>query len=202
MTDPVASQPLGTLLGAIAAKIPAPGGGAATGVVGATAAALAGMVVSFSVGRKAFAEHAAFLEDAAARLARARAVFLMLADEDAAAFGELNRLMRLPEGDPEREAGWAAAVDAAMAPPRATLAAACDLLRICEALCGRSNRQLRSDLALAAIQAEATARGAAVNVAINLPLLPPERRSVLEAETGAMVAEARARTERVERACA
>lgn len=199
--EPIAPMPFQTLLASLAAKSPAPGGGAAAGVVGATAAALAGMVVSYSVGRKSLAEHQEFLENARSRLERARSMFLILADEDAAAYGRLNALMKLPEGHPDRVAGWAKAVDNAIAPPRATLAASNDLLRLCEDLVGKTNPYLNSDLAVAAVQGEAAARSAAWNVKINVPSLPEDqRRGVLE-ETEAAIADARARAARIEAGC-
>lgn len=202
MTDPIARMPFQTLLESLASKSPAPGGGAAAGIVGATSAALAGMVVAYSIGRKSLSEHQAFLEDAAARLRRARELFLLLADEDAAAYAHLNSLMKLPEDHPDRVAGWVDAVNGAIAPPRTTLAAANDLLRLCEDLLGKTNPYLNSDLAVAAVQAEAAARSAAWNVRINAPSLGDnERRRVLD-ETDAAVGDARARASRVEAACA
>lgn len=188
-------------LDALSAKVPAPGGGAAAGLAGATAAATAGMVVAYSAGRKSLADHQAFLEDAGVRIARARAMFLTLAEEDAGAYTVLNGLMRLPEDHPERVAGWASAVAGAIAPPRAMLATASELLRICEELCGRINPHLRSDLGVAVVLAEAAARSAAWNIAVNLPLLPPDQRGSVRAEAERQVADARHRAARVEGHC-
>jgi glutamate formiminotransferase/formiminotetrahydrofolate cyclodeaminase len=197
----LAGAGLGEFLASLASKTPAPGGGAAAGVVGATGAALAGMVVAYSVGRRSLAEHRAFLEDAAGRLERACALFVALADEDAEAYERLNALMRLPEDHPDRASGWDGAVRAALAPPRATLAAACDLLRLLERLAGCTNEHLRSDLAIAAIDAEAAARAAAWNVRVNAPLLPDAERAELLAEADRQVRDARDRAARVESGC-
>jgi len=201
-TNPIGAMALNTLLASLASKSPAPGGGAAAGVVGATGSALAGMVVAYSVGRKSLAEHQTILEDTRARLERARSMFLALADEDAEAYGRLNTLMRLPEDHPDRIAGWAAAVTGAIAPPRATLAAANDLLRLCEDLVGRINPHLKSDLAVGAVLAEAAARSAAWNVKINVPSLPDAQRASVLSETDAIVGDARERAARIESGCA
>ena len=201
MQDSIASVPFQTLLDQLAGKSPAPGGGAAAGMVGATAAALGGMVVAYSLGRKSLAEHEGFLEEAAARLARARELFLVLADEDARAYTALNALMRLPEDAAERVSGWETAVAGALAPPRAMLAGATDLLRLLEGLPGRINPHLGSDLAVAAIDAEACARGAAWNVSVNLPLLPEPERRPIRSETERLVADARERASRIETGC-
>lgn len=201
MENPLGAMRLDDLLGALASKTPAPGGGAGAGVIGATAAALGGMVVAYSRGRKSLAEHHAFLEDAADRLTRAAGLFVALAEADASAYTELNRLMKLPEADADRQAGWEAAVQGAIAPPRAMLATACDLLRLLEELPGRINEHLKSDLGVAAVAAEAAARAAAWNVRVNAPLLDERTRAELLAETGARAADASARAARIEAGC-
>lgn len=197
----LADQRLRDLLDALASKVPAPGGGAAAGLVGATAAATAGMVVAYSLGRKSLAEHQAFLGDASAQLTRARALFLDLADEDAAAYSVLNTLMKLPEDHPDRRAGWDNAVAGAVAPPRAMLAAGAEVLRVCESLCGRTNPHLRSDLGVAAVLAEGAARAAAWNIGANLPLLGMDHRGSVHAEAERLVGEARARAAKIEAWC-
>ncbi len=200
-TGSLGEQRIDDFLDALSSKVPAPGGGAAAGLTGATAAATAGMVVAYSSGRRSLADHQPFLEDAGERIARARAMFLMLADEDAAAYTVLNGLMKLPEDHPDRKAGWAAAVSGAIAPPRAMLATASELLRICESLCGRINPHLRSDLGVAGVLAEAAARAAAWNIAVNLPLLPADQRGSVRAEAERQTSDARHRAARVEGHC-
>src|ERR1044071_2665053 len=98
----LAATPFAELLSRIAAKTPPPGGGAVACATGALAAALAGMVVSYSLGKKSLAAHQDELERAAHALENARAVFLELAEEDAGAYGLVNELMKLPETDPRR----------------------------------------------------------------------------------------------------
>jgi formiminotetrahydrofolate cyclodeaminase len=202
MDDLLGAMPLNDLLSALAAKSPAPGGGAAAGVIGATAAALGGMVVAYSQNRRSLAEHHAFLDDANERLERARALFVALADADAAGYTQLNRLMKLPEDDAERRAGWDAAVNGAIAPPRATLAAACDLLRLLEELPGRINPHLKSDLGVAAVAGQAAARAASWNVRVNAPLLDDQTRASVLDEATRLVADASARAARIEAGCA
>lgn len=189
-------------LGALGARTPAPGGGAAASLAGALGAALGRMVVEYSVGRRSLEAHRADLERALAALTRARGVLMELAEEDAAAYERLSELMRLPEGEPRRRAEWAAAVALAVQVPRSVGAACCDLLRLFEHLASITNQRLRSDLAIAAILAEAGARAAWWNVAVNLPLLADEaERGRVRGEFERMLAEAGARRARVERAC-
>jgi formiminotetrahydrofolate cyclodeaminase len=196
------SRSLGDLLEQVAAKTPTPGGGAVACAAGALAAALAHMVVSYSLGKKNLAEHQPILENAAGVLTRARAVFLGLAAEDAEAYGLVNELQRLAEGDPRRRAELAGAIEAAIQAPMAALAAAADLLRLCERLAPRTNRHLRSDLAIAAVLAESTARACVWNVRVNVGLLPdPASRDRRLRQAVEMAEECSARRAVVEREC-
>ena len=95
---------LGALLDGVCAKSPTPGGGAVASVVGALSAALAGMVVNYSVGKKNLAAHEPELRAALSRLEHARAMLIQLAREDAESFGAMNELSRLPVDDPRRAA--------------------------------------------------------------------------------------------------
>lgn len=203
--DPVriSDASFGDLLAQIAAKTPAPGGGAVGSAVGALGAALGSMVVAYSVGKKSLAAHQPDLEDAAAQLERARALLLELAASDMRAYALLNQLQRLPEDDPRRVAEWDGAAMACVQTPRAVVALASDLLRLCETLAPITNAHLRSDLAIAAVLAEACARASAWNVRINLSLVKSQdERDAFEAETARALADAAARCAAIEVACA
>src|SRR3954466_11568245 len=63
---------IANFLTAAAAKQPAPGGGSATALAGALAAAMGEMVVNYSVGKKDLVEHQPALQEALAELTRAR----------------------------------------------------------------------------------------------------------------------------------
>lgn len=155
----------------LSAKSPTPGGGAAASVTGALAAALAQMVVRYSQGKKELAEHASLHEQALNELAADTKRMLDLAQEDAEAYGALNALWKLDQDDQKRQREWSDAVRSAIDAPRQVLETSLAVLRRLDALTGRTTRMLDSDLAIAAILAEAAARSAAWNVRINLPLL-------------------------------
>lgn len=195
-------MPFSDLLAAVASRTPAPGGGAVACAAGALAAALARMVVAYSLGRKDLAGHRADLERADGAFAGAADVLLELADEDAAAYAEVNELLRLPDADARRTRDLPAAAARAVQVPQAALAACSNLLRLLEEHGAGINRRLASDWAIAAILAQAGAEAAAWNVRVNLPLLPDAaRRADTEQECARLVAETAERRARVERAC-
>lgn len=190
-------------LAQLAAKTPAPGGGAVASTTGAIGASLARMVVAYSLGKKNLAEHQPVLQLADRALTNFASLFMQLADEDAAAYALVNELQKLPETDPRRALELPGASAAALAAPGASLAAACDLLRLIESLAPITNKFLRSDLAIAAVLGEAAARSAWWNVLVNLTLIPDaDQRGRVQRSSLALVNDAAERRVRVERACA
>lgn len=189
-------------LTALGSKSPTPGGGAVAGLAGAVAASTARMVVSYSLGKASLAEYIDELQDAAEQLDRAQLLFLEFADEDAAAYAALNDLWRLPRTDTRRESLLPDAAERAASVPASVLAASCSLLRLLETLVPITNKQLSSDLAVAAVIGASAARSAAWNIRANVPLLSPERGASFTATAEEGVRDAIERAARVEAACA
>lgn len=201
MTTPLTSRSIGDFLDQLASKTPTPGGGAVASAVGALGTALGDMVLAYSVGKKSLAEHEPVLREASERLGRARLVLLELAAEDEAAYGLVNALSRLPADDARRSELPAATVAAAQV-PLSCVATCVGVLGVLEPLPRITNQYLRSDLAIAAILAEAAARAGAWNVRVNLPgIEDASLRSSVEAECDALLAKAAEIAGRVERAC-
>jgi formiminotetrahydrofolate cyclodeaminase len=153
----------------LAAKVPAPGGGAVAGVTAAHAVALLEMVLAYSIGKKRFAAREAEAPEMAARLARLRADALAAATADAEAYARLNALWKLPDGDATKARDFPAAVEAAIAAPKSLLSIAEATLDLGISLMPDSAPALDSDLAISADLAAAAARAAAWNVRVNLP---------------------------------
>lgn len=196
------TQTITDFLDELSAKQPTPGGGAAAALTGATAAATASMVVSYSLGKKKLAEHEESNQSSSEQLARARAMFLQLAQEDAEGYGVLNTLWSLDKDDPKRVKEWDGAVAGAIAPPRAMLALAVDLLIRIESIVATTNRMLKSDLGVAAVLAEAAARSAAWNIRINLSLVDDETNKRISDEIDAELARASTLCAEIEQGCA
>ena len=171
--DEVTSLSVRDFLAATASKTPIPGGGSVAGVVGAQAAALGEMVLAFTRGKKQFAEYAAEHDALAVRLSRARGMFLDLTADDAAAYTLYQEAGRYQGQD--KDAKVAVATAAAIDVPRQMTALALSLLSDLAALGQHCNRYLLTDLAAAAVLAEATVKLSDYNVRVNAAGMSDER---------------------------
>lgn len=193
-------QPLGDFLKDVAAKSPTPGGGAVAAVTAALAAALGQMVLRYSQGKKLLQDHAATHDEALARLERFGTRALELAADDAAAYGALNALWRLDPDDPVRREQWGAAVIGAIDPPREMVRECLNMLELIKSLLGKTNAMLDSDLAIAAVLAEAAARAGAWNVRINLPSMDDaDEARAIEGDVNRLLSRCRRLCDEVER---
>lgn len=187
MSIDLASMSVGGYLDALAAAQPVPGGGAVAGVTLAQANALGSMVVGYAIGKAKFAAHDTAHRATHETFERGRRAAIELAAEDAKAYEHLNRLWKLPKGDPLR-AGFDAAVLEAIRAPEESLALAKSTLDALAVLVGTTSASLASDLRIAIDLAAVGARAAQENVRINLPSVADESaRTEISARTEAML---------------
>ena len=160
-----------TFLAQLAARLPAPGGGATAGLHAAQGAALVAMVARYSDSAK-FADHAEEIGIITATADRLRDNALGLAEEDAAAFTAVTRAYGLPKATPDeaavRSEAIAKALVGAAQVPAIVIAVAEQVIGLAEQLLPIGNRNVVSDVAAAAEAARAAATTARVNVEINL----------------------------------
>jgi len=174
----------------LAARVPAPGGGAAAALHAAQGAALVGMVARYSTGEK-YAEHRETAERIIAESDELRATALRLAEDDATAFTAVADAYKLPRATDEEKAARSAAIAVSLIgagrPPAAVIALAERVVVLAAELLPVGNPNVISDVAAASEAARAAATTARVNVEINLSGIRDEQaRAELGAAAGAV----------------
>ncbi|MDQ2675153.1 MAG: cyclodeaminase/cyclohydrolase family protein [Chloroflexota bacterium] len=175
MTQRLNDLAVSDLVARLATSDPVPGGGSASALAGAMAAALVEMVVALTVGRPAAEGHEAELGRIGSAATDLRTELLRLAEVDADAYAAVVAARRMPKDtDAERaeraERVRAAVRDATRAPLEVVLRSV-EALTLAESLAPIGNRNAASDVGVAGLLAAAAIRGAAMNVEINLPAL-------------------------------
>ncbi|HUC05828.1 MAG TPA: cyclodeaminase/cyclohydrolase family protein [Acidimicrobiales bacterium] len=165
---------VGDLLGLVAARTPAPGGGAVGALAAACAAALVGMVCSYTIGERWIDRQermAALSEEAAVWRVRA----LALVDEDERAFAAVGAAYAMPAGTDDEASARRGAVQRALVgaavPPVHLAEVAGRIVEAADELAGRCNPNVRSDVGTATALADAAIMSAIVNITANMALI-------------------------------
>ena len=162
-------------LGALAGNKPAPGGGSAAALVGALAAACAEMVANFTVGKKKYADVEAEMREHLEAIGALRAALTTLVQADADAYSAVGAAYAMSKSNDAEKAARAQAMQQAL---RGAADVQLALARLCAQLAPhlpplaeRGNRNLISDVGVAARLCRATFDCAVLNVEVNLALM-------------------------------
>lgn len=156
----------------LSSDAPAPGGGSASALAGALAAALVNMVANLTRGKEKFAE----VEDEMVKLAQdaedIRQQLMSLMEEDTKAFQQVMSAFRLPKETEnekkQRQDKIQEAMIYAAEVPLKTAQTALKVLELAQIAAEKGNPNAISDAEVAALLAWAALEGAALNVEINL----------------------------------
>lgn len=171
-------QSVSEFLDTTASSAPAPGGGSVSALAGALAAALTSMVCRLTIGKKKYAAVEAEMQAALGPAEELRNHFRSLIDQDTAAFNGVMAAFGLPKETDEQKADRQRAIhDAtrqATLVPLELMRALQRLLPMTALVAEKGNRNSASDAGVAAVLTGAAVRGAAMNVYVNLTVLPED----------------------------
>jgi formiminotetrahydrofolate cyclodeaminase len=160
---------IAAFLDQLAARVPAPGGGATAALHAAQAAALLAMVARYSNGAR---YDAALINRIVAEADELRQDALTLVEADADAFASVAEAYRLPrETEQEqtvRSASISSALSGAARPPADVVRTAVLLISLAEELLPAGNRTMIADVAAAAVAVRAAAVTARLMIEVNL----------------------------------
>ena len=166
------------ILNELSSEKPVPGGGTASALAGAFSAAMVDMVCNLTIGKKRYVKYDDEMKKVREKATKLREEFLLLAEKDAEVFAEVMKAYQMPRETEEEKQVRKAAVQEAT--KRAALVPM-DVLRRCAMLTELSlkialhgNVNSISDSGVAAVLAHAAARGASLNILINLSTITDE----------------------------
>lgn len=174
-------------LATVASDAPAPGGGSAAALCGAQGSGLAAMVAKLTIGKKKYPDDQELCIRVAAEAETLAKSLEAQIDRDTEAYNLIAEAYRLPKEEAaQKVARQTAIADATLVAtevPFETLRFAHAGLTIAASLVGHSNANCASDLGVAALNLVACARGAWMNVMINVSGVANEvRREEFQAE--------------------
>lgn len=156
---------------ALASRASVPGGGSASALAGALAAALGGMVGELTVGKKQYAAAEPILRELLGQAEELREALLACVEKDAAALAPLAEAYAIPKDDPARAETLEVRLRAAAAPPMEVLELTARTVELLRSFADMGSPLAVSDAAVGAALAAAALRGAEINVRVNTRLM-------------------------------
>ena len=189
----IREAPVATLDGFLqdlASAQPVPGGGSASALAGAIAAALVEMVCRLTIGKKAYAAVEPRVNEILAEAGRLHGELRRLVDEDAAAYALVSHAYKLPKDTPHRTQLIDAALIGAASEPLGGAHKALALTMLAREIGTIGNKNARSDAFVAQGLARASVLGLLANVRVNLESLSDAALGAdLGAQAGAVASE-------------
>jgi methenyltetrahydrofolate cyclohydrolase len=159
-------------IGQLASAAPTPGGGSASALAGAMAAAMVEMVCNLTVGREKFRDVEGEMRTVLARARELREQMLAAVDEDTRSYNAVSEAYKLPRDTGTQKAERTAAIQSALKRasevPLTVARAAFETSQLAQVAIEKSNPNVASDARVARLLANAAMEGAAANVEINL----------------------------------
>jgi glutamate formiminotransferase/formiminotetrahydrofolate cyclodeaminase len=170
---PLASSSLKDFVDLTSTDAPVPGGGSVAALCGSLAAALTAMVANLTFGKKGYESVSSEMSTLAAQAQSLKDEFLRAVDDDARAFDAVMVANRMPKATHDehlrRDEAIQAATKRAIDVPLSVVRLCERTLPLVERVAEKGNKNSISDAGVAALVLGAAARGAWLNVLINLP---------------------------------
>lgn len=184
---------LGQWVDALASKAPVPGGGGASALGGALAAALGQMVGNLTTGKKRYADVEEEIQQSLFALNILQMELMALADKDAEVFAPLAAAYGLPKDTEQQRAEKERILEenllAATLVPMQMMEKTSVVLDVLELLAEKGSRMAISDVGVAVQFARAALNGAVMNVYINTKSMKNrEKAEELNVKAGKMIA--------------
>jgi len=169
---PLSQLTINDFITLVASKEPAPGGGAASALVGAIGNALSSMVANLTLGKKKFHDQEPLMHRILQEGRELQYSLISLIDQDADAFNRVAEVFKMPkETDDQkslRNEAMQKALKQATMVPYSIMEKCVEALHLHEKALGNSNPAAASDLGVGALCMKTALQGGWLNVKINL----------------------------------
>jgi methenyltetrahydrofolate cyclohydrolase len=162
----------------LASANPTPGGGSASALAGAMAAAMVEMACNLTVGREKFRDVEGEMQVVLVRATQLRKQMLAAVEEDTDAYDAVSQAYKMPKETEAEKAARTAAIQQALVlateVPLRVAQAAQETYQLGKIVIVKANPNVASDARVALLLAEAAREGAIANVQINLDSIKDE----------------------------
>ena len=154
-----------------ASRLPVPGGGGVSALVGSLAASLAEMVTNLTSGKKKYAEYEEEIQRIMKETDELRVSLLDCVNEDAEAFEPLAKAYSMDRNDPDYAGIMESCLKVAANAPYHILQLCCKVVELDERLAVIGSKLAVSDAATSVMLAHGAIYGAFINIKVNTRLM-------------------------------